>query len=93
MTVKRIYLAIAASLCVLPAWGHEVKPISLVCEGTATQLMPENPEIDGDVRMYSASFLIWPEKKKVLITGVSANSINYQNCLRKRSNKLRSQQE
>ena len=78
MKVNRIFLAIAASLCVLPAWGHEVKPISLVCEGTAKQLMPENPEIDGNIRMHSASFLIWPEKKKVLMYFMPAYASFYE---------------
>ena len=76
--MNKIFLAIAASLCVLPTWSHEVKPISLVCEGTAKQLMPENPEIDGDIRMYSASFLIWPEKKKVLMYFMPAYASFYE---------------
>ena len=76
--MKHLVLGLATAAWILPSSGHEIKPISLVCEGTATQVMPENPDIDGKIRMYSASFLIWPEKKKVLMYFMPAHASFYE---------------
>ena len=40
--------------------------------------MPENPEINGEIRMHSASFLIWTDKQKVLMYFMPAYAAFYE---------------